>query len=314
VETTIRCWDVGTGKPVRTFEGHQSGVVAIAYSPDGQFLASGSHDATLRVWDAATGKELRRFDGFHGTMESVAFSPDSKLLATGGDQFRTIHVWELATGKEVLQLKGHRGPVPSVAFAPGGRSLASGSQDGTALVWDLTGGPQRHRLSAAQGEALWSDLANADAAVAYRAIWALAAAPREAVPFLREHLPPVPREESQRKRIARWIEELDAETFATRESASAELARLGEAAQPALREALVGNLSLEARRRVERLLQRLEERELPAEVLRAVRAVMVLEQIATPEARALLRELATAAPETRLTREAKAAVSRLAPG
>jgi hypothetical protein len=220
-------------------------------------------------------------------------------------------VWELATGNEVARLPGHRGWVQSVAFAPSGRALASGSADGTALVWDLAGRGPARGLTAWHREALWEDLASADAAAAYRPIWALVAAPRETVPFLQRQLPPAPRGDAQAKRIARLIGDLDADAFATRESASAALGELGEVARPALHRALASDLSVEARQRVERLLEGKDDQDLSAATLRAVRAVTVLEQSGTPEAREVLRALAAGAPEARLTREAAAAFGRL---
>jgi RNA polymerase sigma factor (sigma-70 family) len=59
----IRIWDMATGKVIRTYHGHASHVYCLAYSADGEHLASGSSDKTIRLWDTATGKELRRFEG-----------------------------------------------------------------------------------------------------------------------------------------------------------------------------------------------------------------------------------------------------------
>jgi hypothetical protein len=101
--------------------------------------------------------------------------------------------------------------------------LASGGQDTTILTWDvmnLTGEPPAAaNLSAKELEALWADLAAADAVRAYRAVRALVAAPEQAVPFLRQHVRPVPAPDP--KHLARLIADLGADEFAVREEASA---------------------------------------------------------------------------------------------
>jgi hypothetical protein len=105
---------------------------------------------------------------------------------------------------------------------------------------------------------------------------------------------------------------LDSDRFETREQASAELQRLGEQAEPALRKAMAAKPSLEASRRLRALLDRVERRTPSAEQLHALRAVEVLEHIGSPEAQRVLQTLAEGAPEAMLTREAKAALVRLA--
>jgi hypothetical protein len=113
------------------------------------------------------------------------------------------------------------------------------------------------------------------------------------------------------KDIARQIAELDDERFAVRDKASAELAKLGDLAEPALRKMLEGKPSLEVRRRIQAILEGLH-RALSAEQLREVRAVEVLEQIGTPSAQTVLSALAEGTAGARLTREAKASLERLA--
>jgi hypothetical protein len=113
-------------------------------------------------------------------------------------------------------------------------------------------------------------------------------------------------------RLRRLIAELDDDDFAARESATKELGRLDVLAESALRAALEGDVPQERRRRVEKLLEQLRGPITTTEIRQAVRAVAVLEHIGTPEARQLLRKLTEGAPDARLTREAKAALERLA--
>jgi hypothetical protein len=130
-----------------------------------------------------------------------------------------------------------------------------------------------------------------------------------AVEFLRGRLRPVSAAASPR--VRRLIADLDDDRFAVRERAAAELTRLAHESEPAVRQALGGRPSQEARRRLEGVLNGLE-REVPSpELLQALRAVEALERAGTPEARRLLAELAGGAAEAWLTREATAALKRL---
>jgi hypothetical protein len=205
--------------------------------------------------------------------------------------------------------------VSSILFSPSGRLLATASTDGTALVWDAVallrrGRTAPARLSGDELAALWQDLAGADAAKAYRAIGRLATAPAEAVPWLRDHLRPVPAVAVDAKRLDRLLAELDSDDFAVRGRATREIEAFGELAQPALERVLAGTPSAEVRARVEELAERCAPARSP-ERLRGLRAIEVLEQVGTAEARAVLVALAKGAPEARLTREAKAALERL---
>src|SRR5262249_47213064 len=139
---------------------------------------------------------------------------------------------------------------------------------------------------------LWGDLGDADAARAYQAVVALAAAPEQAPALLG---PRVGELSAADRRVARLLADLGADRFAVRERATAELARLGEAAEPALRQLLREQPAPEVRRRAESLLQRVGDRDTPsppAQLLRGLREVEVLEALGTPEARRVLERLA----------------------
>jgi hypothetical protein len=161
-------------------------------------------------------------------------------------------------------------------------------------------------LSPSTLQAHWDALAGPDAAKAYRAIWTLAAAPEESVAFLKNRLARV----GPAKEVDRLIADLDSPRFQTREQAMRDLEKLGPDAEAGLRRALDQKPpSLEVRRRLERLLQKLE---LSSGWVRSLRAIQVLEYSATPEARKVLQSLAQGAPGSRLTREANASLARLA--
>ena len=108
----------------------------MAFSPDGQKLASAGYDNTVRIWDL-TGKELVSFTGHTSYVESVAFSPDGQKLASASYD-NTVRVWDL-TGKELAKFTGHTNSVRSVVFSPDGQKLASASSDDTVRVWNTSG-------------------------------------------------------------------------------------------------------------------------------------------------------------------------------
>ena len=160
-------------------------------------------------------------------------------------------------------------------------------------------------------ENLWTDLGSDNAAVAFRAVNALSVAPKEALVLLRQELHPA--SELDAKRIDALIADLDNNQFDVRQKSAAELEVLGAMAGPALKKALDASPSVEVRRHLERLIQRLAANQSPSsKTLRLVRAVEILERLDNSDARLLLEALARGATQASLTREAKASLDRLA--
>jgi hypothetical protein len=157
---------------------------------------------------------------------------------------------------------------------------------------------------------LWTELGGTDAAKAWRAAWRLADSPDAALPLLRERLKPTTA--APATVTDPLLVDLDNDSFAKRKQALQRLRDLGPRAEPALRKALEAKPSPEQRRQVEELLAALASpgRPLTAEELREVRAVLVLERLASPEARRLLEALAEGIKAARLTQEAQAALQR----
>ncbi|HWG43214.1 MAG TPA: WD40 repeat domain-containing protein [Gemmataceae bacterium] len=278
-------------------------------SPVGRLVAHALNDRFLRVFDVGARREVYRTVKLPSNVSMIAFAPDGRTLVWA-ERSGIIHWLELTSGSERLRLPGHAGPVKHMVFTTDGKQLVSGSDDATGLVWDLLG-QGATTLSAEQRDACWTDLADKDAARAYRAMCRLMAAPADALILLRPRLKAI--EGVDEKRIAQRIAALDSDTFAVREKATEELQKLGELAEPALRKALASRPTLEMSRRVRGLLDEIGQRQWrpSAEILRQLRAVEVLERIGTPEARALLEALAHGAAGARLTREARAAAQRL---
>jgi hypothetical protein len=235
---------------------------------------------------------------------------------------RSLRVVDLVTGadrgRRELPFLGYGRhvdpPVRGVSILPGDDRVLTALEDGTALVWDLTAFPPP-RLADRHGEselrAWWDELAGEDAVRAYAAGWKLTEAPAdEVVRFIRDRLGPIRIDPAAvRQRIA----DLDSPTFAMREAARLRLMRLGPAVLPEIRKRPPG-LSAEAVTRLEQIEERLSGPVPPADTLRVLRAVAVLERVGTTDARRILNDLAGGADVAPETRAARAALGRLSPG
>ncbi len=319
----LRLEDAQTGELRFTFPTLKGQTWPLAFSPDDRLLASnnvneerkgrkddpaGATGSALHLWETASASEVLALP--LEDPRQTAFSPDGRMLALtapGGD----LILWDLRRGKELHRFKGFDAQVTSLAFSPDGRRLVSGLSDSTLLVWDVGTPPTAtvEKLGAVVAAKAWADLAGVDAKRAFRARWSLASAPEEAVSFLKEHLHPAKAADPQQLR--RLLADLDSAQFAVREKAQEKLVQLGDLAEPALRQTLANNPSLEIRQRVQAILERLRAPLTQPELLQALRAVAVLEDIDTSQARQILKELANGAPHSRITREAKASLERM---
>jgi WD40 repeat protein/ribosomal protein L9 len=149
-DNTLRLWEAASGREVARFEGHTDSVNAVAFSPDGRYIVSGSGDRTLRLWDVSSGQS-RRFDGHAAPVPAVAFSPDGRQIVSGsGDG--TLRLWEAASAREVAHLECHGG-VTAVAFSPDGRYIVSGSNDTTLRLWEPARAASGHETAGFEGHA-----------------------------------------------------------------------------------------------------------------------------------------------------------------
>jgi WD40 repeat protein len=142
------------GRLVARLEGHAGPVNALAFSPDGRFLAAAGGkpgvDGEIRVWDVAA-RRARVLTGDHtDALYGIAWSPDGKTLAACSYD-RLVSLWDVASGQHRL-LKDHTDAVYAVAFSPDGRRIASVAGDRTVKIWDVEKGRRLFTLSDATAE------------------------------------------------------------------------------------------------------------------------------------------------------------------
>lgn len=128
---TNQSWQTAQHTFLGKYRGHQDNGRAVAFSPDGHLVATGSDDIVL--WDAMTRTKLTHLK-YTAVVWSVEFSPDGRwLVSTHGDG--AILVWDVAERQLAANLNGHSGPVRAVTYSPDGKHIASASEDQTVIIW-----------------------------------------------------------------------------------------------------------------------------------------------------------------------------------
>jgi len=138
LEGAVLLWEIGSGASPKKLIGHLGYIWDIAFSPDGETLASGSADNSIILWDLETGQPIgQRMSNHGGPVRTLAFSPNGNLLASGGFD-NAIYLWDVETGQALGgPLAVHSATVQDVVFSPDGSTLASSGLDGNIIFWDV---------------------------------------------------------------------------------------------------------------------------------------------------------------------------------
>jgi hypothetical protein len=272
-------------------------------------LVSVDENNTLSVWAVPSAVRLSSFQlGLEGVCCS-ALSPDGRLIATGYWSGEIV-IRELATGGVIKSYRGHESAVECITFSTDGRALVSGGMDTQLLVWDIP--PQRPptgegRRKRPEAEALWEALASSDARDAYSAVEDAVAFPELSLALFRARINPVP--SIPEAKIARLLNDLDADSFFQRESAKQGMKTIAEAAEAEIYTCLASpDPGID---RGEYLAKLVKDLERSPRRLRLRRVIGVAEAIGDEPAKAFLQRLATGRRGAWLTEEANAALRRL---
>jgi RNA polymerase sigma factor (sigma-70 family) len=333
-EGMVDLWDFASGERIRRLAELDKVCQSGMFTADGLFILVGaggkiprsvgrdeeSFDGEINLLDPIAAHRVRSFD-VPPVPNSVALrysgsstlSPDGRTLYVAYNTGEII-AFEVATGKPRRTLTGHQGYIGGLAISADGRRLISGGADGVAIVWDATpvgvASPRSKALTEAGAEKLWEAMGQEDARVAFTALGDLSASPDRAAEFLGKHLKPALAAPSEAV-LNRIFSDLDSDKFATREKASKELDDYGESAVPGVRKKLAGNASSEVKSRATEFLKPFDKGVLTAKRVRQMRAVELLEGLATPAARKILTEVAAGATGAPLTLDAVSALKRL---
>lgn len=152
-DQTVRIWNTKTNNQLYNLTGHYQeldyyinapyvtivGIVeAMCFSPDGNYLATGSGDKTIKIWDMLTGEEVRTLKGHEAGISAVEYSPNGSLIASGGLD-KTVIIWDAASGDIINKLTGHHENISVLRFHPSKDILFSGEgyKTNSIFVWNL---------------------------------------------------------------------------------------------------------------------------------------------------------------------------------
>jgi WD40 repeat protein len=145
MDTTIRLWDLQTGREVRRFVGHHDRVDCVSFSADGRRFLSASWDWTIRLWDVESGQVLReiRFRGNPGVhVSGVWWFPDGRRCLALATDHEALQIYDTETGTLLKDFGPHPGHIYAAALSPDGRRILEGSYDYVAplRLWDVDSG------------------------------------------------------------------------------------------------------------------------------------------------------------------------------
>ncbi|MBM3994425.1 MAG: hypothetical protein FJ303_09775 [Planctomycetes bacterium] len=295
-------------------------VKTLVFAPNSTTLAAGGFDAITRLYNLnamnpTEAREQRTCEGHVSAIYSLAFSRDGRTLITGSFD-KTVRLWEAFSGKQISVFNAHRGEIGGVAISRDGRSAFSAGADAVIYQWDVPGIQVKGNLpdiTLGQQELddAWTTLLTEETPRGHELVWRCIASGKQAVPFLTK----------QKKlylldpdRVKKLIRDLDSTHYPTRMASMAELSGYGRWMEGRFDAAIANPLSLEYKRRVELLKEKLSATNSPSlaqERLRMWRIMLICEQVGGPEAMEALQQLAARGPEEDIRADAAAALERL---
>jgi WD domain, G-beta repeat len=282
----------------------------LALSSDGAILVVQELNGPASAWDTATAHKKADLNSKGGLC--AAMSPDDRLLALEreppGFPPGVIELWETLTWTIAKTIRHNQLGIHQFAFSPDSSEGASAGEDGTAVLWDLTGLRSRKPTDRDDLHQLFDELKCPDANRAYPAIWKLVNQGSRAVELIRREVKLQPPAAAWNAELTKLINDLDSDSFGARETATKLLIDKGPSIVPLLHQRLASKLSPESAARIKGVIERFDR--LAPDDLRACRCVAVLEHIGSDEAVRTLRLLANGGPGL-LTQHAQRALTRI---
>lgn len=266
-------------------------VFEVHFTFDNQHLiTSGGYDKLIRLWRINDGAEIGRFQGHGGHIYSIDLSPDGQTLISSSVD-GTVRFWEVLTQKEYRRYtysKKRQRIWCARIHREKNRVFASG-QDGAVVIWPFRLLPKPVKLSDAEVQNLWKDLASADPKIAYAAIETLIVNPSHAIPLIQSGSKTNSLDVNQVKKL---IKDLNARQFKVRDASYKKLQKMGKSIEGLLRDSLKQTQSAEQRQLVVRLLVNTASSTYSNNDLRLIRSIQILETIGSPKSHELLKKLA----------------------